>query len=97
MIDDRYDRQRRLPGVGRGGQEAIEAFDARLPAGPGSGVALAYLVRAGVGRVTISRGEPPAFAHGDLFQFQGPHRAARGAHLALLELRRALSTRGGES
>jgi hypothetical protein len=53
MSDDLYDRQRRLPGIGDAGQSAIERSSARLPSGPSAGVALAYLVRAGVGSVAI--------------------------------------------
>src|SRR5688500_18504598 len=53
MSDELYDRQRRLPGIGDAGQAAIERSRARLPSGPSAGVALSYLVRAGVGSVAI--------------------------------------------
>jgi hypothetical protein len=98
MSDELYDRQRRLPGIGDAGQAAIERSKARLPSGPSAGVALSYLVRAGVGSVAIlqhpSFGQKPAtsseqsasFPHLNGFRFSAPLELARGAHLALSHL-----------
>lgn len=96
-MDDRYDRQRRLPEIGREGQARIEAHTAHLAAGRAAPVALAYLVRAGVGRVALTAREAPEFPHAAAFEFSGPRAVAQGAHQALLELRRALAAPGGAS
>jgi hypothetical protein len=92
MIDDRYDRQLRLAEIGGSGQARIAAHHARLAAGPSAGVALAYLVRAGVGAGTLSRDHSPEFPHREWFGFAGPLAFAAGAHQALLELKRALAS-----
>ena len=90
-IDERYDRQVRLAEIGRQGQARIAAHDAQLARGPGAGVALAYLVRAGVGSVTVSRPHAAAaFPHESAFQFSGPRAVAAGAHAALGEIRKAV-------
>jgi hypothetical protein len=94
MKEDRYDRQRRLSGVGEAGQLAIQAWNARVPAGPGEEVALAYLVRAGVGSATVSGAGTSVFPHGDHFSFDGPRAVASGAHRALVELKQALASIG---
>jgi hypothetical protein len=100
MNDELYDRQRRLPGIGDAGQAAIERSRARLPSGPSAGVALSYLVRAGVGSVAIvhdseqlsgrtpatSSEQSPSFPHLHSFRFSAPLEFARGAHLALSHL-----------
>jgi len=84
---DPYDRQRRLPGVGREGQEKIERSEARLDAGPSAAIALGFLVRAGVERGSILRTAAPAeFPHAPSFRFDGPLSVARGAHRALTHL-----------
>lgn len=90
--DERYDRQLRLAEIGSSGQARIEAHEARVAQGPAAGVALSYLVRAGMGRLRIERHMPaPAFPHGGMFQFSGPHAVAAGAHAALAEIKQALS------
>lgn len=94
MTDDRYTRQSRLLEVGAEGQARIEAMRARITAGPGAAVALAYLVRAGVGSASIERSQASAFPHRAWFEFQSSLSVARGAHHALLELKRALQSKG---
>jgi hypothetical protein len=84
---DPYDRQRRLSEIGSAGQSKIERSEARLCAGPGAAVALAFLVRAGVERGSITRAAtPPSFPHARSFRFSGPFAVARGAHQALAHL-----------
>ena len=104
MNDDLYDRQRRLPGVGDAGQAAIERSTALIPSGPSASIALAYLVRGGVGKVEIHRAAPPsasavsghwprlAFPHRQQFRFDGPLEVARGAHQALIHLLHSVRT-----
>jgi hypothetical protein len=99
MSDDLYDRQRRLPGIGDSGQSAIERSSARLPSGASAGVALSYLVRAGVGSVAIlheatssNQASSPSFPHLHGFRFSAPLEFARGAHLALSHLIHSLRT-----
>jgi molybdopterin/thiamine biosynthesis adenylyltransferase len=92
MIDDRYDRQLRLAEIGGTGQARIAAHRARIAAGPSAGVALAYLVRAGVGAGLLSRDHSLEFPHGRSFGFSGPLAFAAGAHQALVELKRALAS-----
>ena len=87
--DDPYDRQRRLSEIGSVGQSKIECSQAQLAAGPGASVALAFLVRAGVERGSITRTPEraePAFPHARAFRFGGPFAVARGAHQALTHL-----------
>ncbi|HYO98341.1 MAG TPA: hypothetical protein VER33_27740 [Polyangiaceae bacterium] len=90
-MSERYERQQRLSEVGASGQHAIEHSAARISAGPHAGIALSYLVRAGVGRVSIARGLAQAFDHRSQFCFSGPLAVAEGAHAALVHLRSALS------
>jgi hypothetical protein len=100
MNDELYDRQRRLPGIGDAGQAALERSRARLPSGPSAGVALSYLVRAGVGSVAILHDQTPAtsseqsssFPHLHSFRFSAPLEFARGAHLALSHLIHSVRT-----
>jgi hypothetical protein len=92
MSDDPYDRQRRLPGVGDAGQARIERSEARIPSGPSAAVALAYLLRAGVGRARITRDDGAVFPHGGAFRFRAPLELARGAHQALTHLLRVVRT-----
>jgi hypothetical protein len=92
MSDDPYDRQRRLPGIGDAGQAAIESSEALLPAGPGATWALAYLVRAGVGKAAIHRSTAAPFPHRGAFRFSAPLEVASGAHLALTHLLHSLRT-----
>jgi hypothetical protein len=104
MSDELYDRQRRLPGIGDAGQAAIERSRARLPSGSSAGVALSYLVRAGVGSVAIiddplpgrrpatSAEQSDSFPHLHGFRFNAPLELARGAHLALSHLLHSVKT-----
>ncbi|HLV64809.1 MAG TPA: hypothetical protein VKY73_03320 [Polyangiaceae bacterium] len=92
MSAERYDRQKRLPGVGAAGQLRIERSAAHVPAGPSANVALAYLARAGVGHVEIVPRPAPPFRHAAAFAFDGPCRVAEGAHLAIVHLIEAIRT-----
>lgn len=94
MMEDRYDRQRRLSEVGIAGQARIEAHEARIGAGPGASIALAYLVRAGLRRVSVERGLRHDFPQAGAFAFAGPAAVAAGAHQALREIRAALAMEG---
>jgi hypothetical protein len=86
MVDDRYDRQRRLREVGPGGQLRIERSEAHIPAGAAAAVTLAYLTRAGVERATIAVGSATAPSHSTFFRFSGPRTVAEGAERALTHL-----------
>lgn len=97
MAEERYTRQARLAEVGNDGQVKIQAHDARICAGPDAGIALSYLVRAGVGSACISHFERPDFPHRGWFAFDGCLSVAQGAHQALLQLKRALKTDGAGS
>jgi hypothetical protein len=86
MDSDRYDRQRRLREVGALGQLKIERSSATIPAGPSTSVELAYLVRAGVGRVAVDSGFARTSSHSSFFRFSGPRAVADGAEGALQHL-----------
>lgn len=93
MTDELYARQVCLPGVGSAGQAAIERSEALIPAGPSASAALAYLVRAGVGRAAICRAPTAVFPHRAAFRFSAPLALAEGAHLACAHLLSAVRNR----
>jgi hypothetical protein len=86
MVDDRYDRQRRLREVGPAGQLRIERSEARIPSGAPAAVTLAYLTRAGVERAIISVSPADVTRHATFFHFSGPRTVADGAERALQHL-----------
>lgn len=88
---DRFERQRRLPGVGDAGQRKIGALDVRVRGGEDSLVELLYLHRAGVERVTLSPTElPRAFAHAEAFDDPVCRRLGAAAWRATLPIMGAL-------
>ncbi|MCA9626413.1 MAG: hypothetical protein KC766_02050 [Myxococcales bacterium] len=89
-FQDRYCRQRKLPEVGKLGQERIEARRAVVRGGPEALIELAYLERAGVARLELRSGPPRAWPHGAQFSHEGPSRVALGAWGALRQIQQAL-------
>ena len=91
-FQDRYSRQRKLPEVGKLGQERIEQLEAVVRGGPEATIAALYLERAGAARVVHEPGEQSAaWPHAAHFRHAGPTSVARGAWVALQQLKRALA------
>jgi hypothetical protein len=87
-------RQKKLAEVGAAGQERLERAAAEIRGRDGAMTELAYLVRAGVGRVTVLPGAAPKpFAHAEWFRFDGARSAGAGAWRALSTIRDALGVR----
>lgn len=93
-FQDRYSRQRKLPEVGKRGQQRIEALHAVVQGGPEALVELAYLERAGVRqlelRETSATEASPSWPHSECFAHPGPRNVALGAWGALRRIRQAL-------
>lgn len=104
LPEDRFSRQRRVSEVGGAGQALLcrltvtlppsESTDATLPGGDFAEVAASYLGRAGVRVERCAARAVPAFPHEHHFQDSASRALARGAQLALAELRRALGLDG---
>jgi len=89
-MNDRYERQSRLPEVGASGQARIAGSEARIAASASARFELAYLVRAGVERASLTSFRVRAFPHEAWFRFSEPARVAAGASGALEHLLRCL-------
>jgi hypothetical protein len=88
---DPYDRQRRLLEVGDEGQARLLSAHARIPASDSALLEVAYLSRAGVGRVSVGgRGSAEPFAHADAFHSEATRSVAASAWRALAFIRAAL-------
>jgi len=90
-FEDRYSRQRRLPEVGTAGQRRLEQGSLVLAAHPGADLERDYLVRAGVGGVSVDHASgAAAFPWADEFEVDVCRDIARGAWSALAHLRQLL-------
>jgi molybdopterin/thiamine biosynthesis adenylyltransferase len=90
MPADRFARQRRLHEVGEQGQARLAALRLVLPASDTAALEQEYLLRAGVGHVSIAAGEAAEFPHAAHFHAPGPRRIATAAWRALVRLRAGL-------
>lgn len=78
--------------MGVNGQARIEALDVTTGVGAAALTELAYLERAGVQRVSLSRlAKAPIFPHANVFQSPVARELAAGAWRALEALRSALA------
>jgi len=90
---DRYSRQRRLAEVGDAGQARLERAEIGVAAGTAASIELAYLARAGVRAVLISRWQAPeTFTHAAHFRHASSRRLAAGSWRALQQIKRILET-----
>ncbi len=97
-MNQRYDRQRRLPEVGAEGQRRIEQAVVSLPEGDGMEYAVSYLSRAGVGQIRVggpeSAGVGGSFPHGRFFSQPVALELAHGAWQAVVAIRATLDKNG---
>ena len=90
---DRYTRQRRLPEVGDAGQMRLERASLGVAAGPAALAELAYLERAGVGELLVSRWLiPEPFAHAAHFRHAPSRELGAGSWRALRKINRILES-----
>jgi len=95
-VDERYTRQVRLPEVGASGQARIAEATLSVGQGAAAQVEREYLERAGVRHILTRELELQPFAHAQHFSHAGCREVARGAWLALRELRALLPSFAGQ-